>query len=210
MNIIQALDDPTIFGTVIRDPSTWGAWRAFLKALFALPMDDAEAELFRRCTARATLPVAPFNVAQLCCGRRAGKSFCLAIIAVFLACFRDYQPFLALGEKATIIIVAADRRQARVIFRYCRGILQSVAALRGLIEGETNEELRLTQRRQHRGDDRFVPLDPWVRDTGCIAGRGRLVVGRGLCRRRCRCRDRGRIDPCHEAVRIAWCSAQCF
>ena len=144
MNIIQALDDPTIFGSVIRDPSTWGAWRGFLKALFALPMDDTEAELFRRCTGRATLPATPFNVAQLCCGRRAGKSFALALIAVFLACFRDYEPFLAMGEKATIVVVAADRRQARVIFRYCRGILQSVPALRGLIEGETNEELRLT------------------------------------------------------------------
>jgi len=144
VNIVQALDDPAIFGGVIRDRSTWGAWRGFLKALFGLPMNEAEADLFRACTARETLPTATFGAAWLICGRRAGKSFVLALIAVFLACFRDYAPFLAMGESATVIIVAADRRQARVIFRYIKGIMEAVPALRALVEGETAEELRLT------------------------------------------------------------------
>ena len=37
MNVVQALDDPHVFGPVIRSPATWGAWRGFLKALFGLP-----------------------------------------------------------------------------------------------------------------------------------------------------------------------------
>ena len=47
----------------------------------------------------------------------------MALIAVFLACFRSYQPFLGPGEKATIMIVAADRKQARVVIRFVRGLL---------------------------------------------------------------------------------------
>ncbi len=70
-----------------------------------------------------------FRVAWLICGRRGGKSFVLALIAVYLACFRDYRPHLAMGERATIVIVAADRRQARVIFRYVLGIMRAVPAL---------------------------------------------------------------------------------
>ena len=144
MNIVQALDDPTVFRGVIPNRTTWGAWRGFLKALFGLPMDDTEAETFRACTGRATLPTAAFAAAWLVIGRRGGKSFALALIAVFLACFVDYRPFLATGERATIVIVAADRRQARVIFRYITGIMQAVPALRAMIAGETAEELRLT------------------------------------------------------------------
>ncbi len=143
MNIVQALDDPTVFRSAIRDADSWKPWRAFLKALFGLPMSDTEADLFRACTGRALPPTMPFASAWLVIGRRGGKSFVLALIAVFLACFRDYRPFLTLGERATIVIVAADRRQARVIFRYVTGIMSSVPALRALIDGETAEELRL-------------------------------------------------------------------
>ncbi len=145
MNIVQALDDPTVFRGVIRDRSTWGAWRGFLKTLFGLPMDDTEAESFRACTGRTTLPTEAFAAAWLVCGRRGGKSFALALIAVFKACFVDYRPYLATGERAIVVIVAADRRQSRVIFRYVVGILRAVPALSALIEGETAEELRLVR-----------------------------------------------------------------
>ena len=94
MNIIEALDHPKLFGTqgVIRDPSSWAPWRAFLKSLFGLEMTDDEAALFRSCTNRETLPTEAFAVAWLCCGRRAGKSFVLALIAVYFAAFEDYGP----------------------------------------------------------------------------------------------------------------------
>ena len=144
MNIIQAIDNPRIFQSVIKDHATWGAWRAFLKALFGLSMDEGEAALFRACTGRQTLPDTPFAAAVLAIGRRGGKSFALALIAVFKACFVDYAPHLARGERATIVVVAADRKQARTIFRYVRGIMDAVPSLRAMIDGETAEELRLT------------------------------------------------------------------
>ena len=79
-------------------------------------------------------------------GRRGGKSFILAVIAVFLACFKDWRPFLGPGEVGTIMIIAADRRQARVIMRYCLGLLKSVPMLAQLIEAETRESIALRNR----------------------------------------------------------------
>ena len=44
------------------------------------------------------------------------------------------------------MIIAADRRQARVIMRYCLGLLKSVPMLAQLIEGETRESIVLRNR----------------------------------------------------------------
>jgi hypothetical protein len=142
MNIISALSDRKLFGGALRDPGSWVNWRAFLCALFALPMSDAEAAVFRACTGRSTVPEVAFSEAWLVCGRRAGKSFTLALIAVFLACFRSWRPHLGPGERATIMVIATDRKQARTIFRYIRGLL-SLPLLEPLIERETSEIIDL-------------------------------------------------------------------
>ena len=38
MNILDAFDDPALFGAMLRKPASWRAWRAFLAGLFGLPM----------------------------------------------------------------------------------------------------------------------------------------------------------------------------
>src|SRR5262245_5546217 len=103
---------------------TWGAWRSFLCALFALPMTDSEAKVFTECTDRDDLPTEPHGEAWLICGRRSGKSFCLALIAVYLAAFKDWRPYLGPGERATIMVIAQDRKVARVIYRFCRAMFE--------------------------------------------------------------------------------------
>ncbi len=143
MNILEALDDDHLFRGAIRNHSTWQAWRAFLAALFGLPMSDTEADVYRACTGRETLPQRSFEEAWLVCGRRAGKSFTMALTAVFLACFREYGEYLARGERATIMVIAADRKQARVIMRYVRGLL-TIPMLARLIERETSDGFDLT------------------------------------------------------------------
>jgi len=62
---------------------------------------------------------------------------------VFLACFKDWRPYLGPGEVATIMIIARDRRQARVIKRFITGLLKSIPMLRQVIEGETQETIVL-------------------------------------------------------------------
>jgi hypothetical protein len=88
------------------------------------------------------LPYRPFRESWLICGRRSGKSFIMALIAVFLACFRDYRPFLAAGEKATIMIIAADKKQARVVLRFVRGLL-SAPVLAARVVNDTSESIEL-------------------------------------------------------------------
>jgi hypothetical protein len=100
----------------------------------------------RTCTGREAWPQAPFTEAALIVGRRGGKSRTLALIAVFLACFKDYWPFLAPGEVATIAVLAADRSQARAIFRFCLGLLRAVPLLAPMISRSDAERIVLTNR----------------------------------------------------------------
>ncbi len=144
MNILQAIDDPALFGPWFKNPTTWAAWRAFLCALFALPMTIEQRAIYGECTGRFEAPTEPASEAWLACGRRAGKSFTLALIAVFLACFRDYRPYLQPGERGMVIVIAADRRQARTIFRYARAMLTKIPMLKRMVERETAESFDLT------------------------------------------------------------------
>ena len=143
MNLIEAMADRHLFAPWFKNPATWAAWRAFLVALFGLPMTEDQAAAYRQHTARTTLPTSPATEAWLVCGRRAGKSFILALCAVFLAAFYDYRQFLAPGEVGTILIIATDRRQARNIFRFIRGLLTGVPMLRRMIRRETSEAFEL-------------------------------------------------------------------
>jgi hypothetical protein len=48
------------------------------------------------------------------------------------------------GEQATVAVIAADRRQARVVMHYIVGLLKMVPALAGLIEAEAAESVTLS------------------------------------------------------------------
>lgn len=146
MNILDAMADPNLFARWFKNPDDWRAWRAFLAVLFALPLDDNGRVFFEECTGRTTPPAEPFNEAWLVCGRRAGKSFVMALAAVYLATFRDYRAHLAPGERATIMLIATDRKQARVLTRYIRALLLEVPMLRRMVERETAESFDLARR----------------------------------------------------------------
>jgi hypothetical protein len=70
----------------------------------------------------------------------------LALIAVYLACFREYAPYLAPGEVATIAVLAANRPQARSIFRYISGLLKAVALFKPMVLDENQESIVLSNR----------------------------------------------------------------
>src|SRR5689334_383492 len=99
MTILDAIQDLNLFRPLFKNLDTWRAWLVVLKALFALPMDEAELSLYQKLTGRTAPPLQQFQECWLVVGRRGGKSFTVALIAVFLACFRDYQAFLGPGER---------------------------------------------------------------------------------------------------------------
>ena len=114
MTLLQAMADPNLFASWFRNRKTWGSWFVFLRALFELPMTSDQFKLYQRCTGRNSPPAKVASEAWLVICRRGGKSFILALVAVFLACFHSYRQFLAPGEKGTILIIATDRKQGRV------------------------------------------------------------------------------------------------
>jgi hypothetical protein len=73
--------------------------------------------------------------------RRAGKSIIAALVAVYLAVFRRYH--LAAGEVGVVMILATDRRQARVIMGYVTALLDGVPMLARLVAHRTAESVTL-------------------------------------------------------------------
>jgi hypothetical protein len=144
VNILDTIQDEELFARWFKNKVTWQAWFAFIAALFGVSMTPEQLATYEACTGRSEAPSEPLTEAWLICGRRAGKSFVLALIAVFLACFKSYTEFLGPGERATIMVIATDRRQARTIFRYIRGMISGTPLLADLIERETADTLDLT------------------------------------------------------------------
>lgn len=144
MTLTEAIQHAELFARFFRDPETWRAWMTVLRAIFGLPLADDELALFTRCSGRTAPFSRPVSEGWLICGRRSGKSFIAALVAVFLACFRDYRPYLAAGERGVVMVLAVDRDQARVIFRYIVAFIDEVPALAALVIGRTAETLDLS------------------------------------------------------------------
>jgi hypothetical protein len=144
MNIIQAMEDRRVFRPLFRDLETWRPWMTYLKALFGLPVEGVkERNLFSASTGLGRPGAEKVRESFVACGRRSGKSYVSAIIAVFLACFKDWAPYLSPGERGSIFIIAVDKMQAGIIKQYVSGILRAVSILKGKIERETGEAIDL-------------------------------------------------------------------
>jgi hypothetical protein len=146
MTILDALSDPQLLGAAFADAASWQAWRVFQAALFGLAMTEDDLGLYRACTGRPNAPTAAAREAWVIVGRRGGKSRVAALIAVYLAAFRDYGGILAPGERATIPIIACDRRQARTVFRYVAGLFEASPVLGRMVAEQTAESIELRNR----------------------------------------------------------------
>jgi hypothetical protein len=144
-NIIEAIDDARWWGSWF-ERGDWYRWRVVLKAMFALPMDEGELEVFNQHTGRSMPPSVPIKELWACVGRRGGKSRCMALTAAWLACFHDWRPHLAPGrsEVATVQLIASDRRQARTLMRYLRSLITQHGLLKQLVVREGGEWIELS------------------------------------------------------------------
>jgi len=102
------------------DLSTWAIWIIVLKAIFGLPMDDAEFEIFKKLTGREERPGSQFKTVWVLAGRRSGKSFISAIILVYLAIFRRWKK----GKHGVLMCLATDKAQAQTVFKYACDLLE--------------------------------------------------------------------------------------
>lgn len=149
MTILQAIRDPQLFAAwFVGD--TWRRWLVALAALFALPLDDLvvfditpdEAlAIYRHHTGRTVWPTEPAREFWGLMGRRAGKSLVLVLAIVYLAAFKKYT--LAPGERATVALMASDKRQARVCRRYLGAFFSNVPLLKAMVISERADGLDL-------------------------------------------------------------------
>jgi hypothetical protein len=148
ITIRDLMTDPALFGDQFGGDS-FAAWRALLAGFYGLELSEDELPHWQELTGREGTPEAAgfkHNELWLAIGRRGGKSQIAALLAVFHACFMDYTDRLAPGEVATIRVMAADRAQARSVFRYIGGLMNSNAMLQRLIVKESAETLELSNR----------------------------------------------------------------
>jgi hypothetical protein len=109
-------------------------------------MDDAELAIYKQCTGRTTAPTTQATESWCIAGRRGGKSRVMATVAAWLACFSDLRPHLGPGETATIMLIAANRKQARTALRYLRSLIVDHPVLARLVIKETGEQIELSNR----------------------------------------------------------------
>lgn len=141
----------------------WTAWRAFLCAIYGLPMTARELAIYRECTGRTNAPTAQAREFYVPTGRRARKSAIAALMAVW-AGLRDYTQFLAPGERAMVPVIAKNKEDAQAIRRFVLGLL-NCRALKWMLEGEPKEEeIRLATR-----------VDIRIRAATVMAGRGQAI-----------------------------------
>jgi len=138
-DILHAMSDAGMVG-----PS-WDLWRVVMKVVFGLPLSAPDLELYRKHTNRQEAPAAG-AVAEswIIAGRRGGKSRMAALVALYCG-IRFDATTLAAGELATVPLLAADRKQGRVVMGYLKALCQLPTfhpyverVLRGIVELRTN------------------------------------------------------------------------
>jgi len=150
MNIIEAMTSKALFGPdfarMENGIDSWESWKVFLRAMFALPISEANMEINTAHTGRTDVATVPYNEVSLICGRRAGKTRIISLIGLYLAVFGDYSKKLARGEKGVVAIVAADMRQAVNCIDFIKGLLRGVPSLERMIVAETVDSVTLDNR----------------------------------------------------------------
>jgi len=135
-----AISDARLLGAGFAGAS-WNRWKAVLKAAYAEPLDDAERALFHEVAEREP-PTRPVKELWVIGGRRSGKDSIASAIAT-IAAISDYQPFLRPGERATVMCLACDREQARILRRYIGASFASVPLLMPLVSRQTEDGIEL-------------------------------------------------------------------
>lgn len=143
-SLYDAMLDKHLFGRTFGGP-TFAAWRTVAKILDGLPLIGEELELFRQITGREEAPGAPFGEAYLIKPRRAGGTLFGAACGLHAALL-DYRDRLGPGEVATVALIASDRRQARQLMNYVKGLIHDSPMIAAEVESETAETVVFAHR----------------------------------------------------------------
>ena len=124
ISLTDAMVDPRLFGDTFRQSTFW-TWRTVAKLIDGLPLTESrETELFEECTGRKYATGSAYRRLVILCGRRGGKDrFASAVACWRSALAADWRKYQSAGEGAVCILIGADRKQARILRKYCEGLL---------------------------------------------------------------------------------------
>ena len=140
ITVDQAARDKALLGAGLGNSCTWETWLAVLRAAFGLKLNRSAERAFEAIAKRPS-PKQRVRELWAVVGRRSGKSRIAALLAVFFACLVPHS--LAAGEVGTVLVLAASKAQASVVFNYALGFLEASPVLAAEIEDTTTEEIRL-------------------------------------------------------------------
>jgi hypothetical protein len=130
ITLTEAMTSPAFFGSVYASPTFW-TWRVVAKLIDNIPLiEPREVDLFKECTGRtqllSTTSKGVLRRYAFLCGRRAGKDRFLSGVAVWRAALcADWRKYLSAGEQAVVLLLGADKRQAAILSKYCRGLIEA-------------------------------------------------------------------------------------
>ena len=141
IDFATAFDDPLLFGPFFFGPS-WDAWRAVIRAAHALPMTPQQLITFGELAGGREPPKRRVRELWVAAGRRSGKDSVISAMETTAA----LQPYEGLrpGESPSLMCLAVDKQQARIVLRYIKGYFSEIELLQGLVARETQDGLDLT------------------------------------------------------------------
>ena len=194
LSILDAVHDPHLFGPWF-EPRGTGGPGVFLKAIFGLPMTPSrdrdlpavhrphDAAHVPRARSLARRRPARRQVSDRGADRRVPRGF------------RDYRHVLAPGEKGVVMVLAADREQARVVFGYIEALLDQVPMLAALVVAPDQGGDHAQQPDHDPRPHGELPCRARLHHRRRDPRRGRLLAVRG--QREPRCRDPPRAPARH-------------
>lgn len=147
---ISPLDllEPLIFH---HEPS-WANWRTLIRAAYALPPEPGDLETFQKFSGRTEWPTSPAEEVWVISGRGSGKSRVASALGLHHAIFATPRPWWSVGESIVVPVLASDREQAGVIFKFVRETLATMVRLNPSMKAvlrirrDTRESLELGNR----------------------------------------------------------------
>ncbi|SHM06931.1 hypothetical protein SAMN05444159_7589 [Bradyrhizobium lablabi] len=172
ITLAAAMRDVNLLGAPFQAPSFW-TWHTVAKVISGEPLDEREAALFRECTGRTELPKGPVSDLTLLGGRRTGKDRFMSATAIFRAALAaKWQEIMSAGEMATVILLGADKKQARILRRYCQGLLEA-PMIKALVSRDTDEQIEFKN---------GAALEITTNDAALVRGRSAIaVLGTEVC-----------------------------
>ena len=140
----KMVSDPQLLGNVLQDDS-WFGTKVLLIAAAGERLTAVERKEFTRLTNREHEPLQIVHEMFMIFGRRAGKSYGMAIFLLWIAALCTHHK-LAPGEVGVALCLSRDQKVSKVILNYIDGLLRQSKLLRSLIVRRTQDTIELKNR----------------------------------------------------------------